>query len=259
MKKICFSICIVYANLLVGQTPASTVTGASSQVFVQEELNRALDPFGGHAITGFDSRYEGVKGTPFLYDSWGTGRLMLSDSLLVKSEYSLRFNANTNEIHIKLGEIERVLSNRELLSVELEYALPSVSSQKIKLKKIVLPDNLDRHIFGIYLHDGSKFLLYKHIKKVFKKADFQDKGVATVGNNFDSFNEQISYYLKEKSNAPIKINLKKGDIIAACKLSKNNQIKVDTFCKEKKISGKLTEIEAIELISFVETLKSSNG
>jgi hypothetical protein len=256
MKKIYFVLFIFFSKLLIGQTPSSTATGSSSQVFVQEELNRALDPFGGHPITGFDSRYEGVKGSPFLNDSWGTGRLILSDSSIVKNNYSLRFNVYTNEIHIKLGEIERVLSNRELLSIELEYAFPSISSQKIKLDKIILPDNLNRHIFGIYLFEGSKFYLYKHIKKVFKKADFQDKGIATVGNNFDSFDEQIQYYLREKSNTPFKISLKKGDITSACKVSKGNQKKLDTFCKEKEISGKLTEAETIELMSFIETLKN---
>jgi hypothetical protein len=255
MKKTAFIFCIVYSNLVNGQTPSSTVTGSSNQVFVQEELNRALNPFGGHAVTGFDSRFEGVKGTPFLNDSWATGRLTLSDSMLVKSEYQLRFNAQTNEIHIKLGEMERVLSNRELLSIDLEYTTPSVSlSQNLKLEKIILPDNLDRHIFGVYVHVGSRFNLYKHIKKVFKKADFQDKGIATVGNNFDSFNEQIHYYLKQKSGTPIKINLKKSEIIKSCKLSKSNQKRINSFCKEKDLSGKLKESEAIELMSFIERL-----
>ena len=130
MKKIIYISCIIFSNTLNGQTPSSTATGSSNQVFVQEELNRALNPFGGHAVTGFDSRHEGVKGTPFLYDSWGIGKLMLTDSSVVKNEYSLRFNAYTNEIHIKIGEIERVLSNRELLSIELNYTSPTVLAQK---------------------------------------------------------------------------------------------------------------------------------
>ena len=156
-----------------------------------------------------------------------------------------------NEIRIKLGEQERILLNREILSMELM----TNDGKVLMFKKIIVPDKDDRHLFGIYLYDGKRFLLYKHIKKVFKKANFQDKGVTTVGDNFDSFFEKTTFYIMREMNKPEKISLKKDEIISKARLSKPNEVETETFCKTKKISGKLTEIEAITLIEFIDSLE----
>jgi hypothetical protein len=232
------------------QSGAQTVTAAPKQMYVQEELNRALTPQGGGAVSGFDYRQEDTKGSPFLMEDWLPGKITLSDSLLVKEKMLLKFDALNNEFRIKLDSQERILLNRELLSVELE----TLDKNIVILQKIKVPNKENRHIFGVYLADGKVLKLYKDVSKTFKKANFQDKGIATVGDNFDSYVDKTTYYVRKKDNQPEKVSLKKNDLIEAAKLSKQNTEAALKFCKQKDLNGKLSELEAAKLIEYIDGL-----
>jgi hypothetical protein len=238
-------------TLNFAQTTSNSQGVNLSSFSKSDELKRAFSNT--RAATAFDDRYEGVKGSPYLFETWTEGRLTLSDSALVKEIYLFKFDLTENEVRIKIAQQERILSNRELQSLELK--IPSDASGKsVILKKIKLPDNDNRHLFGIYLFEGKQLSLYKHIKKVFKKANLEDKGIVTLGNPFDSFEETTTLYLRRNNNSPEKTALKKNDIIFHSKLSKANMTTVNNYCKEHEISGKLTEEEAISLLTYIDSL-----
>jgi hypothetical protein len=236
--------------LIFAQVTSSNQTVGKLSFAKVEELNRA---FTNQNATGFDNRYEGVQGSPYLYEKWTEGRLILGDSAVVKETHLFKFDLIENEIRIKIAQQERILLNREILSLELK--VPSETTGKsIILKKIKLPDSENRHVFGIYLFEGKQFSLYKHTKKVFKKANLEDKGIVTLGNAYDSFEETNTVYLRKNNSSPEKTALKKNDIIFHSKLSKPNTTAVNNFCKEHEISGKLTEEEAILLLTYIDSL-----
>lgn len=234
------------------QSPSTSAQGVNLSSFSKsDELKRAFSNT--RAATPFDDRYEGVQGTPYLFENWTEGRLVLSDSAVVKEVHLFKFDLTENEVRIKLGEQERILSNRELQTLELK--IPNDASQKsVVLKKIKLPDSDNRHLFGIYLFEGKNISFYKHIKKVFKKSNLEDKGIVTLGNPYDTFEETTTLYLRKNNALPEKAALKKNDIIFHSKLSKPNMSAVNNFCKEHEISGKLTEKEAISLLTYIDSL-----
>jgi hypothetical protein len=250
-KLLITALFVVIYTLNFAQTTSNNQGVNLSSFSKSDELKRAFSNT--RAATAFDDRYEGVKGSPYLFETWTEGRLTLSDSAVVKEVYLFKFDLIENEVRIKVAQQERILTNRELQSLELK--IPNDASGKsVLLKKVKLPDSDNRHLFGIFLYEGKHLSLYKHIKKVFKKANLEDKGIVTLGNAYDSFEETTTIFIRRNMETPEKTSLKKNDIIFHSKLSKAKMDEVNKFCREHEIGGKLTDAEAVELISYIDNL-----
>ena len=115
-----------------------------------EEIRRALNTSNSRQATGFDNRYEGVQGSPFLIEDWLEGTLTLHDSALVKDKIKYKFELLNNTIWIKLGTgEERIIFSRELLSLELT----DKNNKHYLIKKVKLPDIKDKDHFSIILFE----------------------------------------------------------------------------------------------------------
>ena len=165
-----------FLSLLMTFCMAQTATvnnAAANTPFKEEQLARALDTRTMRNVTQFDGRYEGVKGTPFMFDDWAIGTLQLKDSTYVKNLQSFKFDLINNEIWVKMPEVgERILFSKEILS--LKIARPD--GQKVLLKKVKLPESATRnyHYLSVMLFEGQHFTLVKDMKKVFRKANLED-------------------------------------------------------------------------------------
>ena len=205
-------------------------------------------------VTSFDNRYEGVKGSPFVYDDWLEGKLTLADSVVVKNKIFFKFDVLKNEIWVKLREDqEHIIYNKDILKLDLFQK----DGKKIKLRKFKLPENENRHHISIAVYEGNNVQLIKDVKKIFRKSNLEDKGLVIVGHAYDWFEEQSNFYFRKKSENATKVVLRKGDISEAARLSKSNIILVEKFCKENNLKGKLTEEEAIKLVEYFDTLNES--
>ena len=191
-----------------------------------------------------------MKGTPFLAADWNIGFLQLKDSTFIKSDIKLKFDLMNNAIWIKAPQLgERILSSNDILS--LKIALPD--GHKFLFKKVAIPENSQNlHYFSIILHEGRNFTLVKDAKKVFRKANFEEKGITTVGNPYDWFEELNTYYVQKGKALFAKIDLKRGNLIEL--VDKSRQKEVEAFCKDKGLRGKLTPEEAVELVKFMDGL-----
>lgn len=249
MKKILCSITFTIISLTIhAQKADNTVLNSFSK---QQELSNALSGAQARNVTSFDNRYEGVKGSPFIFEEWLPGQLLLNDSAVVANQIVYKFDAFKNEIWIKMvtGQ-ERILYNNELLAFELYKP----DGKKVKFKKVKLPDSENRHHFSVSVFEGQNTSLIKDVKKVFKKANLEDKGIVTLGNAYDWFEEVNNFYIKKLNAVPVKVSLKKNSIIDALKLSKPATQSVENFCKNHDIKGKMTEEEAVKMMVYVDTL-----
>lgn len=248
MKK-CF-ILLFYMVSTTISTAQLVVQGADnttmSSFSKSDELKRSLNASNSRQTTGFDNRYEGVHGTPFLFDNWLEGDLTLNDSAVVRDKMKYKFELVNNTIWLKMatGE-ERILYNRELLALELKAA----DGSKYMIKKMKLPDITEKNHFSIVLFENEKATLVKDIKKVFRKANLEDKGIVTVGKAYDWFEDVVKYYLKTGNTAFEEINLKKSKLISLAPKTKEKEI--EQFCKKNDISGKLQDADAAKLLDYI--------
>ena len=228
---------------------SATDNAAMNNTLKEEQLARALDTRTARSVTQFDGRYEGVKGTPFWCADWTNGTLQLKDSVYAKNLKNFKFDLVNNEVWVKTPEGgDRILFSKEILSLNITRP----DGQKLLLKKMKLPESATRnyHYLSVLLFEGQHFTLVKDMKKVFRKANLEDKGIVTFGNAFDWFEDITTYYIQRDKEKFAEIGLKRGNFIEL--MDKSRQKEVEKFCKDKGLRGKLTDDEAVELVRFME-------
>lgn len=240
-------VCISSAQLIVQGADNTTMNSFTKT----DEMRKALNSSNSRQATGFDNRYEGVQGSPFLFEDWLVGKLTLNDSAVVQDRMTYKFELINNTIWLKLGTgEERILYNKELLALELT----AKDGTKYLIKKVRLPDITDNNHFAIVLFESENLTFVKDVKKVFRKSNLEDKGIVTVGKAYDWFEDVAKYYIKTGTKSYFQeINLKKSNIISLAPQSHEKMI--EQFCKDNSIRGKLSDAEAAKLMKFISELK----
>ena len=194
-----------------------------------------------------------LRGTPFVYDTYQKGVVIVSDSLHSQTDFKLKLNAEDNEIWIMNEKKEElVLTDKRITGLDL-----IVANDTHSFRKVILPDvKTNPNRFVEVLYGGTNFTLIKHTEKLFEAANAVDKGVAIIGRNYDSYITTISYYILTAKKVFKKIALKKSDIYKAdLALVEKNRDAINAFCKEQKISNPLEEEDAVDLVEFIDKLK----
>lgn len=234
------------AQLVVHGADNATMNSFSKS----DELRNAQNNSASRQVTGFDNRYEGIQGSPFLFTEWLEGTLVLNDSAVVRDKMKYKFEIVNNTVWLKLGTgEERILYSRELLSLELK----GIDGTKYLIKKVKLPDAKDKNHFSIVLFENDNIALVKDVKKIFRKANLEDKGIVTVGKAYDWFEDEVKYYLKKGNSIFEEINLKKSKLMSLA--PKSHEKLIEQFCKENNISGKINDAEAAKLMKYIGSLK----
>ncbi len=201
-------------------------------------------------VSAFDKRTEETRGSRFLSDNWAEGKLLLEDSTFIDYKLQYKFNAFENTLWLKEGDgKEYVLFNRFIKSVEIKRE----GQQPLVLKKIRLPSSSTAYYLVEVMYESQAIVLVKDNKRIYKKADFVDKGLSQSGSPYNRFEVSEHYYLKIGNSNFEKIKLKKSDFISAFS-QKSQREALESFCEKEKISTKLTELELLKLASFAQKL-----
>jgi hypothetical protein len=249
-KALTFSIFCLFATPFFAQSSAVD-NAAMNSTLKEEQLHRVMDK-SARNVTQFDGRYDGVKGTPFLFEDWTLGSLQLKDSTFGKNPLSFKFDLINNEVWVKTNDIgERILFSKEILVLKLNRP----DGRKYVFKKLKLPIDPTRnyHYFSLVLFEGNNFTLVKDTRKVFRKANLEDRGVVTYGKAYDWFEEINRYYIQKAKGDFKEIVLKRGNLIKM--VEKTQEKEVEKFCKEHGLRGQLTDDEATAIVRFMEGLK----
>jgi hypothetical protein len=259
MKK-CFILIAILLSYTVTKAQRgfgnSRLESYRSTVRNLENENRFMNKINAHnniPNQNYVSDFSKLNSSPFLYDEWLSGALILPDSTIIKENIKFKFNANTNEVWIKLDNgLIRILDNRELHAL----FLLNQKNETISLHKLKLTEKHSSSYFSQDIYYGKKFQLIKDIKKEFRYADDVEKGVATIGTPYDRYEPKDHYYIKKENLPPLKIKGKRNDLIKALNLPLEIKLKLERFAKEKDIHNKPSEQELILLLGYAEKLLS---
>ena len=165
-KNACITALAFTSYFMTAQSISSANNTVLNSFSKEEQLKTILSGSPGRNISEYDNRYEGVKGSPFLFDNWLSGKLMLSDSLELNDQSQYKFDAYNNEVWIKLmSGKERILYSNELLALEINKP----NGTKAILKKSKLPESNDRNYFTLVIYEGQKVRLVKDVKKTLRR------------------------------------------------------------------------------------------
>lgn len=155
----------------------------------------------GHGtITTFDTRYEGVVGTPFLYDDWQKGAVLIgntTDALPVM----LNYDCVNGQLVIRMDD-----GSPASLPVEHVRAfiiMDSAAPDSLVFFVSDLNEKGSKSFFQVLYNE--KTILYQYLKKHFKAADYQR--AYNPNRRFDSFEWDNQLYIKQNSGSLQKVRL----------------------------------------------------
>lgn len=205
----------------------------TSVVFAQLDVDiqglNDVSPYN-RAIKGFDLRYEGVKGTPLLFEDWQPAKLQLAnrDTFSASVKINVDLEQNVLLLQWKNGKVGQI-SLFKLKAFQIEDKDGTHTWQLITEKEVEGTSNSQLKVYEI-LYAG-KFTLLKSIKKSFKKANFKE--AYSIGNRFDEYAQEIDYWLREGKKPYQEIKLKRKAIEEALP---HQTIQIERVLKTQKLN-----------------------
>ena len=191
-----------------------------------------------------------VRGTPFVYDTYLKGTVILNDSLR-SPENHFKLDAYKNEIWLKKEDgTEIILTHPRVVGLTLQK-----EGVIHNYRRLVLPSATDRVRKFVELFYAGTITLVKEYQKKFSSADDSSTKVLN-GEDEDVFETKEIYYLVDESGSLRRLRLKLDDLYDLFpSLVKKYKSELDAFGKGKSISKNLTETEVISLLNFISELK----
>ncbi|MFM8362410.1 MAG: hypothetical protein ACKOA4_06895 [Haliscomenobacter sp.] len=185
----------------------------AAQTVVGNQYNeltvQALAGSGGLApvATAFDNRYEGVRGTPLLFETWKEGTLKIkgNDRLIGPIKLNIDLEKQIAAVSYQNGSLSILPGDK------LEYlAFESAEGPQRFLalpEQVVDPASRGTGIrFYEVLYEGRRFVFLKDRTREFKKADF--KGAYSSQVPYDEYVEGTHYFLRHGEEPFVKTKLR---------------------------------------------------
>ena len=211
-----------------------------------EENLKNLQGLGSNMIHTFNNAYQGIKGTPYLYEKCTRGIIINNDSILYSNELMnydcyndailVKKSVEGDYYVVKKSEINSFLLKKEDNDNYIEFR-----------KKQFVKYNKEYTGFVQVLYDGG-VKLYVYRKKDIKKADYQ--GGYSAKRPYDEFIEGHYYFIEISDTALQPVKRNKKSVISAFPVY-NEELKL--FAKNKKLNFK-DENDVIKICEYYDSL-----
>ncbi len=190
------------------------------------------------AARGFDNRYQGIKGTPFLHENWQKGTIELTTNQPAIKDIAIRFDAHFHQFQIKMSSgIKLFLKPAFIDQVTIENEGTYLPVKAHKLGK----DGEVRYTYSLF--QNADIQLLKMPYKRFIKADYQQ--AYSVDRRYDEFADvSYEYFLRFKNDYQ-KFKPKKKSFLKV--LPAEMRTKIERYAKSKKLSMD-SESEILEVL-----------
>jgi len=198
---------------------------------------------GAGSVKTFDNRYEGTKGTPYVFETWLPGEVFLKSKkkVLVKE---LNYNCFDNEL-VFLDPATKVIRLINRYTVDLFYIL---NSSDTLLFAPIEPENDGEFLFAQVLYKGGS-VVYKLYQKEFVRANYE--GGYSADRKYDEFADKSDLYFS-KQDDPIfyKVKKSKKQILT---VFPDAEDEISSYIKAEKLDLKLEE-DVVKLLKYYDTL-----
>lgn len=189
----------------------------------------------------FDTRYEGVKGSPYVFEKWLPGKIFVNDSTTSAPGLKLNVDGMHNQAAVQLSDGVLGLDNGKIKAVEIETQEGIARFETFREQEV--GGRGDGNVLLQVLASHPEYGLYKQNRIMFKKADYQ--GAYSPDVRYDEYVRMPAYYLRV------------GDKYEKVKLKKNAIQKI--IPKIRRTEGwKGTELTEQKLIVLLAELSHTN-
>lgn len=213
------------------------------------EAKENLRELGSQSGTGnvqtFDNRYEGTKGTPYVYETWFPGEIYLKSKNRVDIK-EMNYNCYDNELAF-LDPATRTVRLINRYTVDFFYFL---NASDTLLFVPIEPENDGEFLFAQVLYNGGS-MVYKRYQKEFVKANYE--GGYSADRKYDEFADKSSlYFLKHDDKLIYKVKKSKKQMLEAFPDAENE---ISAYIKAEKPDMK-NEDDVVKLLKYYDSLNA---
>lgn len=198
-------------------------------------------------VATFDLRYEGVKGTPYMYEDWREGYVLFKDKPEDDPKtFKMNINLFDHTLYVVLydGAIGS-LPSKVVKSVHFKTDTEEEEIFMPLIRKQVESTNFPGLGYYQVVYKGD-LLLVKHHRKIFKEADF--KGAYSADIRYDEYKDEKRYFLSTDGLTFEKIKLK-GKTLE--KLIPDMATEIKSISKKEKLNLSKEE-DVVKLLAALE-------
>lgn len=244
MKSFYITILAVIFSCSIAQVAlAQALSGMDAQTNINTLGNNDLNGI----VRKFDTRYQGIMGSPFLFNYWNTGSITLANGKLI-TNVPLKIDLYGNQVIAKRQSGDSIIVNSNTIQkVLLTDVITGKKYAFHKLSTLTGQNSSLQEIYVDVLHEG-KYILVAERKKKLVKADYE--GAYSTGKAYDEFINEASYFVKKPDQSMDKIKLTKKSIID---LFPDHQQALKSFIAKESIDFK-NEGQVAQIFQYYETL-----
>ncbi len=212
----------------------------------EENLKRISKMTGPIYTTNMDELYEGVRGTPYLFNEWKPGNIYLKDNKLIKN-VNVKYNIYTDDLlYLNSSSGDSLIIDRSM--IEKFEIMDNSSGNLILMEEMnIKPEKNDNAAFVRIIYDGRSKLILKY-SKIFIKANY--KGPYATGNKYDEYTDKWQYYLITGENTITRIKLCKKSVIKVLSVKES---KIKAFVNGQDLSLD-NENDVIRVLEYYDSL-----
>lgn len=214
------------------------------------EMNLRLNALNGVGtapmIWRIDTRYEGLRGTPYFQPDWANGQIDLTNGRTYR-DVPVKFDAHRQVLMLlrpKQGNDSIIIDQRTVR----HFQIANADGKSYLFKRYPTSKAADADVqegYFMVLYEGKTALL-KRIVKTFRPADF--KGAYSSGTRYDAYTDANAYYVLKPDQTLTKIKLSKKSLLDALD-SKSDALK--TFADK---FGFKSEADAVAVVQQYDSL-----
>ncbi len=197
-------------------------------------------------VLSFDSRYEGVRGTPNIYPDWSPGEIILRANLRVK-DVQINYDAYNDQLIFLSPEGKAMQANSGSVDC-FRIVEPASGDTLLFKKKLVKPagSGRDAERFVQVIYEGDQVDLYQVYDKKFVEADY--KAAYSPDRRYDEFVDDIYLVACRKGQDPEKLKPNRRNLL---KLFKDRKTELEEYLdREDPDLDSLADLAA--LFSFID-------
>ncbi|MDO1450620.1 hypothetical protein Q0590_30385 [Rhodocytophaga aerolata] len=232
---------ILYAGLLlsIDLNAQSVSSGLDAQT--------NIDALGTDNLNGmvrkFDTRYEGVRGTPYLVNYWNNGTIVLKGGKKL-SEVPVKVDLFGYEIISKRVSGDSIIVKAATID---KVMLTDVLTGQVHTFKKWADLGMAKAGYADIMYDG-KYLLIADRKKTLVKANYQ--GGYSANRPYDEFIDEVSFFVKKPDQNLEKIKLSRKAIL---EVFPDHQAELKSFISKNQIDFREVS-QVIKIFHFYDTL-----
>ena len=208
----------------------------------KENIRELGSTAGTGAVQTFDNRYEGVKGTPFIFPDWHQGEVYLADKKKVFFN-DMNYNSFENSIvYMEVGSNRALVLNKYSVDFFRIFAEDTLTFVPLQLS------GESETIFAQVLYNRSSFI-YKIYKKEFLAANYE--GGYSADRKYDEFVDKYDLvFRKQNEDILYKVKNSKKYMVEAFE---DQSDKISDFINKNKLKFK-DDQDMVRLMEYYDSL-----